>query len=63
MEREIADRRSPNFDILVIDGFTSDAIPVHLLTREAFAVYLQQLAPDGVLPCISAIAIWICGRP
>jgi hypothetical protein len=49
MEREIADRRSPNFDILVIDAFTSDAIPVHLLTREAFAVYLQQLAPDGVL--------------
>jgi spermidine synthase len=39
----------PRFDLLVLDAFTSDAIPVHLLTREAFAVYAAALAPDGVL--------------
>jgi spermidine synthase/MFS family permease len=38
-----------NFDVIVLDAFSSDAIPVHLLTREAFAVYLRHLAPDGVL--------------
>lgn len=37
------------FDVLVLDAFSSDAIPVHLLTREAFGVYLRHLAPDGVL--------------
>jgi spermidine synthase len=39
-----------NFDVLVLDAFTSDAIPSHLLTREAFAIYLRHLRqPDGVL--------------
>jgi hypothetical protein len=37
------------FDVLVLDAFTSDAVPVHLLTREAFEVYLRQVAPDGFL--------------
>ncbi len=37
------------YDVLVLDAFSSDAIPVHLLTREAFAVYHRVLAPDGVL--------------
>lgn len=37
------------FDVLILDGFCSDSIPVHLLTREAFALYFQKLAPDGVL--------------
>jgi predicted O-methyltransferase YrrM len=37
------------FDLLVLDAFSSDAVPVHLLTHEAFAVYARQLAPDGVL--------------
>jgi spermidine synthase len=37
------------FDILIIDAFTGDAIPAHLLTREAFAVYLRHLKPDGIL--------------
>jgi SAM-dependent methyltransferase len=38
-----------NFDVLVLDAFSSDAVPMHLLTREAFGVYLRHLAPDGVL--------------
>jgi spermidine synthase len=37
------------FDVLALDAFSSDAVPVHLLTREAFATYVRQLAPDGVL--------------
>lgn len=37
------------FDVLVLDAFSSDAIPIHLLTREAFHVYLRHLKPGGVL--------------
>jgi len=37
------------FDVLVLDAFTGDAIPVHLLTREAFEVYLRHLRPGGAL--------------
>ncbi len=45
MEREAPQ----DYDILVIDAFSSDAIPVHLITREAFATYLRHLKDDGVL--------------
>ncbi len=38
-----------NFDILALDAFSSDAIPVHLLTVEAFRAYLRHLKPGGVL--------------
>ena len=37
------------FDVLVIDAFSSDSIPVHLITREALAVYLKHLKPFGVI--------------
>ncbi|MBM3859445.1 MAG: ferrichrome ABC transporter permease [Verrucomicrobia bacterium] len=40
---------SQGFDLLALDAFSGDAIPVHLLTREAFAVYLRHLRADGVL--------------
>ena len=38
-----------SFDLLIIDAFSSDAIPIHLLTREAVALYMQKLDDDGVL--------------
>jgi SAM-dependent methyltransferase len=38
-----------DFDVLALDAFSSDAIPVHLLTVEAFRAYLRQLRPGGVL--------------
>ena len=38
-----------NFDVLAVDAFSSDAIPVHLLTRESFELYFRQLKPNGVL--------------
>jgi hypothetical protein len=37
------------FDVLVVDAFSGDSIPVHLLTREAFALYFRHLKPQGVL--------------
>lgn len=46
---EIAQLQPQSFDVLVIDAFTSDAIPMHLLTREAMAVYLRSLTPNGLL--------------
>jgi hypothetical protein len=44
------ERQDPqNFDVLAVDAFSSDAIPVHLLTREALALYFHHLNPDGIL--------------
>jgi len=40
---------SEDLDFLAMDAFSSDAVPMHLLTREAFQVYLKHLKPDGVL--------------
>ena len=37
------------YDLLVLDAFSSDSIPMHLMTREAFSLYLSRLAPDGAL--------------
>ena len=37
------------FDILAVDAFSSDAIPVHLITREALATYLRHMKPDGIV--------------
>jgi hypothetical protein len=37
------------FDVLAVDAFSGDAIPVHLLTKEAFALYFRHLKPDGIL--------------
>jgi hypothetical protein len=37
------------YDLIILDAFSSDTIPVHLLTREAFAIYLSRLAPRGML--------------
>ena len=45
LEREA----SRNFDVLVVDAFSSDSIPVHLITREAMAVYLKHVKPGGAV--------------
>ena len=37
------------YDLLVLDAYSSDAIPVHLITREALHLYLERLTPDGML--------------
>ncbi len=38
-----------HFDLLVLDAFNSDAIPVHLLTKEAFAIYERHLKTNGII--------------
>lgn len=45
MERE----PPQNFDVMLMDAFSGDAVPTHLLTKEAFELYFRHLAPDGVL--------------
>jgi hypothetical protein len=40
---------SENLDVLTVDAFSSDSIPVHLLTREAFAIYRKHLKPDAIV--------------
>jgi spermidine synthase len=47
--RQLARAPDGGFDLLILDAFSSDAIPVHLLTREALALYVQKLAPGGIL--------------
>ena len=47
--RKLAEAPDGHFGLIVLDAFSSDAVPVHLLTREAFVVYLAKLAPHGML--------------
>ncbi|MCP4808671.1 MAG: hypothetical protein GY884_25300, partial [Proteobacteria bacterium] len=42
-------RPDASYDILAIDAFSSDAIPTHLMTREALELYFDKIRPDGVL--------------
>jgi hypothetical protein len=49
MEKERARHDSQQFDVLAVDAFSSDAIPVHLLTRECCATYWYHLKKDGIL--------------
>ena len=49
LEREAEAGILNDFDILVLDTFSSDSIPVHLVTREAFDTYLRNLAPHGMI--------------
>ncbi|MET0182755.1 MAG: fused MFS/spermidine synthase, partial [Caulobacterales bacterium] len=46
---EIAKQRDAAFDVIVVDAFSSDAIPAHLLTREAVALYLRKTSADGIV--------------
>ncbi len=45
----ISDAQDAAYDVVILDAFSSDAVPVHLLTLEAVEQYLEQLAPDGVI--------------
>jgi hypothetical protein len=44
-------REAPDhvYDVLIVDAFSSDSVPIHMLTREAVELYLSKLAPDGFL--------------
>ena len=45
MQREVPQ----NYDLIILDAFSGDSIPVHLLTREALGIYLKHLKPNGAL--------------
>jgi hypothetical protein len=50
LEREmVSEQNRHTYDVLAIDAFSGDAIPVHLITREAVALYQQALKPEGIL--------------
>ncbi len=57
LERELARGRPGRFDILALDAFSSDAVPVHLLTAEAMAVYIAHLRDDD-----SILAVHVSNR-
>jgi hypothetical protein len=46
LEREVAAGHTPAFDVLVLDAFSGDAVPVHLLTAEAFDTYWKRVNPE-----------------
>ena len=46
---KLADAPDASYDLIMIDAFIGAAIPVHLLTREAMALYLRKLKPDGLI--------------
>jgi hypothetical protein len=49
LEREAAEGHRQHFDIMVVDAFRGAAPPMHLMTQEAFTLYLRHLEPDGIL--------------
>lgn len=49
LERQLAAGEPRKFDVLVVDAFSSDAIPVHLLTAECFKLYWEHMAPGGIV--------------
>lgn len=57
LEGEVARAELQHFDVLVLDAFSGDAVPVHLLTREAFDTYWQHLNPEN-----GVIAVHVSSR-
>ena len=49
MQQELDAQGSQRFDVIVVDAFSGDAIPMHLMTREALALYGRHLLPSGVI--------------
>ena len=49
LERELREGNARRYDVLGIDAFSGDSIPMHLVTREAMQLYMKHLAPDGVI--------------
>ena len=49
MEKELKKSGSLNYDVMAIDAFSGDAVPMHLLTKEAFELYFRHLKKDGIL--------------
>lgn len=46
---EVAKAPDSSFNLLMLDAFSSDSIPAHLLTKEALQLYMRKITPDGIL--------------
>ncbi|HEX4596806.1 MAG TPA: fused MFS/spermidine synthase [Burkholderiaceae bacterium] len=49
LQRELDQGQSPRFDVLAVDAFSSDSIPVHLLTRQALQIYTRCVGDGGII--------------
>jgi hypothetical protein len=49
LEHELSAGQSDQFDVLALDAFNSDSIPVHLMTKEVFEIYLRHLGAEGII--------------
>jgi spermidine synthase len=45
----MAKQANDTFDLIIVDAFSSDAVPVHLMTAEAIRLYLDKAKPDGIV--------------
>src|SRR6185295_15809738 len=45
----LADAADGAYDLIIVDAFSSDAIPIHLMTREAMALYAKKISPNGLV--------------
>jgi spermidine synthase len=45
----LADAPDAHYDVILVDAFASDTMPVHLMTKEAMAIYLRKLKPEGIV--------------
>ena len=45
----LADAPDAQYDVILVDAFASDTMPVHLMTKEAMAIYLRKLKPEGIV--------------
>ncbi len=63
MAREInADPKGRRYDLLILDAFAGDVVPIHLLTTEAFGLYERHLEPDGLI-AVHVSSNWLDLRP
>jgi hypothetical protein len=62
LERELAEHGSRDYDAIVLDAFSGDAIPAHLLTDESFALYEKHLRKDAAGNPVGVIVVHISNR-
>lgn len=62
LAREVETPNLPKYHVLVLDAFSSDAVPVHLLTKEAFETYLPRLAKAEVDGADGALVVHVSNR-
>jgi hypothetical protein len=63
LERELARNEPQDFDLLALDAFSGEAIPIHLLTKEAFAIYLRHLKKPGGILAVHISNLYLDLRP